>query len=104
MPDRINTVCPKAEEVAALSVKLDSLKVMIEELRNEIRINTQARIYEEGLAAGRKEGLSKIVGYSITIINVIARVISTGILLGVLIAAGNTVGAIDLIVKVFSAK
>lgn len=98
------SACPKAEEVASISAKLDLLVKYIERLEVEIRANTQKRIYEEGLSAGKKDGFSKIVTYSITFINVVSRVVSTGILLGVLIAAGNTVGAIDFVVKMFGPK
>lgn len=96
--------CPKAEEVATISTQIKELHKTIDDLRIEIRRNTEARIYEEGVKAGKKEGIARFVSIAITAVNVVARVVSTGIVLGVLIAAGNTVGAFELIMKMFAVK
>lgn len=93
--------CPKAEEVAAQGAKIDLILKHIEEIKTELKLNTEARIYTEGLRAGQKEGIAKWVSCSVAAVNVIARVVSAGIMLGVLIAAGNTVGAVDFVIKFF---
>lgn len=105
------TKCPKSGEIKRISDKLDEAMTLIKTVKAEVESNTRSRIYEEGFRAGLTKGKDGVVEkensflkYIDVALTVISRIIAAGIVIGVLLVAGGSVGLLDFIMNLLGWK